>query len=199
MPTPADLPTCIARGTDPVCVRYLPHIKPENQTTEKVGRFLNFQNKETQNGNGFWVVIDKKTEPGKAIGDGGFCGSIYYEDAQGQKVKVSDANGDVAAKGLIKAGECGIMLDSGTETRGKGYAVEVMEACFSMGFEGGVDGRGLGLEKVSICTSDQNKPMRGVCERRLGLKPVENMNGQTVIDVSYTLTREEWLSWRSRK
>ncbi|CAA7264286.1 unnamed protein product [Cyclocybe aegerita] len=150
-PIRTDAYSLVCRVQDPECTTYLPHLRfPKNpitiQSNEKQIELWRNASGITEQ---FLVVVLLPERPA--------------EDGLDPVATVGDTG---LAPLNIAAGtaECGIMLNSGPDMRGKGIAVEALAMQFAYGFEH------LGLEIISFHTSKDNVPRRGLLEKKFGLE-----------------------------
>lgn len=173
-PVITDAPSLTARGNDPQCILYLPHLQrtPENKITVESN--------------------EKQIKAWRAeSGIDGFFLVVVLLPEHGGKTGVDTSNeatiGDTGLGPLnfsTKTGECGIMLNSGSSVRGKGFAVEVLDMNFAFAFDH------LGLEKINFGTHRDNVPMRSLLEKKFGL-PAQWREKQG--DWTFEATKDWWV------
>ncbi|KDR79974.1 hypothetical protein GALMADRAFT_242147 [Galerina marginata CBS 339.88] len=153
-PKLSDVASLTARGNDPLCTLYLPHLhNPKSPVTVESNTKQVKKWRADSGIGGFFLVIVLLPE-NSSIKD---VGDDYSNDATIGDTGIGPI--DFAKK----TGECGIMLNSGPTTRGKGYAVEALDMNFAYGFEH------LGLESIYFGTGKENLPMKNLLEKKLGI------------------------------
>lgn len=162
---PSDAPSMLARVRDPLCVQYIPPLQSPAKpiTLESVTNRIAAWRAESSVKSLYMSIVlgHPGADDARVIGEGGVNGI------------------DLGSK----TADCGIMLDSAPDIRGRGYGTEAMRVIISYAFEG------LGMEYVELGTMHENGGMRGVMDG-LGIKgemrKVED-------DMVYRIGREDWL------
>lgn len=141
-------------------VQYLKHLSHKSHTIATAEAWITRCQDEPSSV--FLTII--RTDDGENIGDGGYEGI------------------DVEAK----TGDAGVMLSNTLAVRGKGYAVEAMDAIVQFGFDV------LGLQTVTVTTLMANESMRGLMERRFKLEPEIRTREDGSLECRFTIHRTSY-------
>ena len=137
-PEISDTANIVSRVQDPARVECLPHLKSAKITDESTQERV-VQWRKTSGKEDLFLIIERSAD-GTVVGDGGYE-TLHLKE---------------------KTGEAGIILNSGPDVRGKGYAIEALESILDYGF------RELGLDKKILRTLEANAPMKRLLEMRMG-------------------------------
>lgn len=166
-PELSDAPNILARIRDPQCVAYLPHLRSGTFTLEGTTSQIASWRASASVTDLFLVIVrlDDEQQQKEVIGDGGF------------------ESLDLATR----TGESGVMLNSGPDVRGKGYAVEALEATFQYGFTR------LGLEKIVLRTLRANVAMGKLLEKHFRLVP-EYREVEAGTEAVFTMRKDDYIA-----
>ncbi|KAF8903336.1 hypothetical protein CPB84DRAFT_1774592 [Gymnopilus junonius] len=168
-PKYSDVPSLTRRGNDPLCTLYVPFLRSLQGKITNESNQKQVQKWRAESGTkAFFLVV--VLLPEKA-------------DDASEEATIGDT-GLTPLDFVNKTAECGIMLNSGPSIRGKGYAVESLDLNFAYGFDH------LGLETMYFGTLDENAPMRGLFEKKLGLSGEWREEEK---DWKYVATKDWWL------
>ncbi|KAF8815101.1 hypothetical protein BYT27DRAFT_7199576 [Phlegmacium glaucopus] len=180
-PITSDAYSFVARVQDPLCTIYLPHLR-----SPKVP--ITLASNESQ-------IAAWRAE---SLIQSLILAVVLLPDTRGvEKDETIEKNSDTATIGETgfgsidyanKTADCGIMLNSSPEIRGKGYAMETLEMMFAYGFDH------LNLETVEFGTHRDNIPMRSLLEKKFEIpaKWREDRN-----DWVFNATKDWWNSYES--
>lgn len=168
-PKYSDVPSLTHRGNDPLCTLYIPFLRSLQGKITNESNQKQVQKWRAESGiKAFFLVIVLLPEK---------------SDDNSEDATIGDT-GLTPFDLTKKTSECGIMLNSGPSIRGKGYAVEALDMNFAYGFDH------LGLETIHFETVDENAPMRGLFEKKLGLLGQWREEEK---DWKYVATKDWWL------
>ncbi|TDZ53166.1 hypothetical protein CTRI78_v007122 [Colletotrichum trifolii] len=107
-------------------------------------------------------------DEGVVVGFGGYGGINEREEGEGK----------------VRIGDVGVMVNP--EYRGRGFGVEAMRLAVEWGFKG-VGQAGLQLKGITATMREENEPMVGLVERKLGWEGVREGG-----EVKFEVTEETW-------
>jgi RimJ/RimL family protein N-acetyltransferase len=162
-PELSDATNILHRIQDPQCVAHLPHLRDGKFTLQGITSRIASWRESASETDLFLVIVLRDGQ--KLIGDGGF--------------EMLDHT--------TETGEAGVMLNSDPQVRGKGYAIEALEATFQYGFTC------LGLQKIILRTLKKNVPMGNLLKKHFQLTP-EYREVEAGTECVFTMLKDNFIA-----